>query len=204
MKFHKLFKQLGIAIILVALAQTGGYAIDDIWGGFGIAEDAAKPKNSDSGNKYPANLTPSRINQDLQATNDTDHRTIKGIEFYGLNSVSQEELLEKIQMKEGGTYSKEILQADLRTIYETGYFTEKMKAIPSRNDDGSVTVKIVVEENIPVKDFTIEGNSVISIEDILAQLEEMKGKPQNIAKLNEAIAKIQDLYNAKRLYSLSN
>lgn len=197
MKFHKLFKQLGIAIILVALAQTGSYAIDDIWGGLGIAEDAAKPKNSDSGNKYPANLTPSRINQDLQATNDTDHRTIKGIEFYGLNSVSQEELLEKIQMKEGGTYSKEILQTDLRTIYETGYFTEKMKAIPSRNDDGSVTVKIVVEENIPVKDFTIEGNSVISVEDILATLNDMKGKPQNIAKLNQAIAQIQELYNSK-------
>ena len=103
MKFHNIIKQLGIAIVLVALAQTGSYAVDDIWGGFGLAEDTVKQDAGDSGsmfgnNKYPANLTPTRINQDISSTNDSDHRTIKGIEFYGLNSVSQEELLEKIQM----------------------------------------------------------------------------------------------------------
>lgn len=203
MRFHKLVKQLGIAIVLVALAQTGSYAVDDIWGGFGLAEDTVKQDNTSSdsmtnqNSKYPTNLTPTRIEQDLSTATDTDHRTIKGIEFYGLNSVSEDEILEKIQMKEGATYSKETLQADLRTIYETGYFTEKMKAIPSRNDDGSITLKIVVEENIPVKDFTIEGNTVISVEDILATLNDMKGKPQNIAKLNQAIAQIQELYNSK-------
>ena len=55
----------------------------------------------------------------------------------------------------------------------------------------------IVEENIPVKDFTIEGNSVVSVEEILATLNDMKGKPQNIARLNEAITKIQDLYMQK-------
>lgn len=89
------------------------------------------------------------------------------------------------------------MQADLKTIYETGYFTEKMKAIPTTNPDGTVSVKIVVEENIPVKDFTIEGNSVISTEDILATLTGMKGKPQNITQLNIAISKIQELYQEK-------
>ena len=29
-------------------------------------------------------------------------------------------------------------------------------------------LKLVLEENIPVKDFTVEGNSVVPIEDILA------------------------------------
>ena len=72
-----------------------------------------------------------------------------------------------------------------------------MKAIPTTNGDGTVSVKIVVEENIPVKDFTIEGNSVISTEDILATFDGMKGKPQNIAQLNVAISKIQELYNTK-------
>ncbi|MFT8029288.1 POTRA domain-containing protein, partial [Salmonella enterica subsp. enterica serovar Enteritidis] len=87
---------------------------------------------------------------------DNEKRTIKNIEFYGLNSISPQELTDKMQMKEGVEYSRELLQSDLKVIYETGYFTEKMKAIPSKNDDGTVTVKIVVEENIPVKDFTVE------------------------------------------------
>ena len=211
MKFHKIIRQLGIAIILVALTQIGSYAIDDIWGGLGLSEDAVQYDNSNNSNvfdqysqqtnssdkQYPTNLTAPRIDQDMHSNNDADHRTIRGIEFYGLNSISQEELMQKIQMKEGAVYSKETLQSDLRSIYETGYFTEKMKAIPSKNDDGSVTIKIVVEENIPVKDFTIEGNTVVSVEDILATLNDMKGKPQNIAKLNQAIAQIQELYTSK-------
>ena len=128
---------------------------------------------------------------------DKEKRTIKKIEFYGLNSITPQELLEKMQMKEGGEYTRETLQSDLKTIYETGYFTEKMKAIPSKNDDGTVTVKVVVEENVPVKDFTVEGNTVVPIEDILATLNDMKGKPQNITKLNAAISQIQELYTSK-------
>ncbi len=126
-----------------------------------------------------------------------ENKTIKNIEFYGLNSVPQSEITDKMQMKAGEEYTREKMQADLKTIYETGYFTEKMKAIPTTNPDGTVSVKIVVEENIPVKDFTIEGNSVISTEDILATLTGMKGKPQNITQLNIAISKIQELYQEK-------
>jgi len=205
-----------MAALLVSFIQSGGYALDEIWGGMGLTDEAVQYQNETntifdkyskpdkdsklpdySEKKYPTNLSYPDAYQSTVMNSDSDHRTIRGIEFYGLNSVSQEELVEKLQMREGKEYSRDILQQDLRTIYETGYFTEKMKAIPSKNDDGSVTVKIVVEENIPVKDFTVEGNTVVPIEDILATLNDMKGKPQNIAKLNHAIAKIQELYQDK-------
>lgn len=126
-----------------------------------------------------------------------NQKTIKEIEFYGLNSLPKDEILSQMKMKEGEPYSREDMQNDLKAIYDTGYFSEKMKAIPTDNPDGTVSIKIVVEENIPVKDFTIEGNTVIPTEDILNELEDMKGKPQNIVKINQAIAKIQDLYIQK-------
>ena len=63
-----------------------------------------------------------------------------------------------------------------------GYFTENMRAIPVNNSDGSITLKIVVTENAPVTDFTIEGNTVISTDEILSYLLPMKGKPQNISE----------------------
>ena len=209
-------KKLLISIIAGVLVQTSVYAVDDVWGGMGLTDEAVQYNNSYANTvfdkytnysnseqpkyaldeaKYPANLSSQSANSDGTANN--QNAVIKNIEFYGLNSVPQSELLDKLQMKVGGTYSREMLQSDLKTIYETGYFTEKMKAIPSKNDDDTVTIKIVVEENIPVKDFTVEGNTVISIEDILAQLDGMKGKPQNIAKLNTAIANIQELYTSK-------
>jgi len=202
-----------LAVMLTGIIQISGYAVDDVWGGMGLTEDAVQ-QNSNYANtvfdkytnysqtpapkvnngQYPTDLSDQK--NTVSAT-DTEKRTIQKIEFYGLNSVSQDELLEKMQMKQGETYSRDMLQADLKTIYETGFFTEKMKAIPSKNDDGSVTVKIVVEENLPVKDFTVEGNTVIPVEDILAVLSDMKGKPQNITQLNAAIAQIQELYNSK-------
>lgn len=207
-----------LTFALAAFIQTGSYAIDDVWGGMGFTEDAVNYDNSYSNTvfdkytkpqetetqkedsspfRYPANLTSPEFAADPVPILDSDHRTIRTIEFYGLNSVSQDEITQRMQMKEGNEYTRSSLQEDLRSIYETGYFTEKMKAVPSKNDDGSVTIKIVVEENIPVKDFTVEGNTVVSIEDILDILNDMKGKPQNIAKLNAAIAQIQELYISK-------
>lgn len=145
--------------------------------------------------KYPTDLSSQSSSGNTSL--DKENKTIKNIEFYGLNSIPPQELLEKMQMKQGSEYTRSKMQSDLKTIYETGYFTEKMKAIPSVNGDGTVSIKIVVEENIPVKDFTIEGNTVIPTEDILATFNGMKGKPQNISLINQAIAQIQDLYSSK-------
>lgn len=205
-------KKLVFAAILVLLSQNSSFAVDDVWGGMGISDDSIQYNNDYANTVFEKYTTPSNnqtpdistkqypTNLSTQATTSSvskENKTIKNIEFYGLNSVPQSEITDKMQMKAGEEYTREKMQADLKTIYETGYFTEKMKAIPTTNPDGTVSVKIVVEENIPVKDFTIEGNSVISTEDILATLTGMKGKPQNITQLNIAISKIQELYQEK-------
>lgn len=216
MKFH-ISKKLLSAIILVLLTQTSSFSADDVWGEMGLMDDAVK-SNTDYANtifdkytsytenqnsntpdytqgKYPTDLSSQSSSGNTSL--DKENKTIKNIEFYGLNSIPPQELLEKMQMKQGSEYTRSKMQSDLKTIYETGYFTEKMKAIPSVNGDGTVSIKIVVEENIPVKDFTIEGNTVIPTEDILATFNGMEGKPQNISLINQAIAQIQDLYSSK-------
>ena len=124
-------------------------------------------------------------------------RYLKKVEIHGTNVVSPELILEKLNLKNGDAYDRDAVQNGLRNVYSMGYFTEKMRAIPVNNSDGTVTLKIILEENAPVTDFTIEGNTVVSTEEILAPLLPMKGKPQNITQLNEAIAKIQNIYNSK-------
>lgn len=208
----KLTKKFLLTAALVLVTQTICLAVDDVWGDMGISEEALKPNTHsntvfDKYTNYSDNKTleikngeyPTDLSSGTFSNNpiEKEKKLIKEIEFYGLNSVAEQEIREKMQMQNGGEYSRDLLQTDLKMIYETGYFTEKMKAIPTTNDDGTVTVKIVVEENIPVKDFTIEGNTVISTEDILATFDGMKGKPQNIARLNIAISQIQELYNSK-------
>ena len=122
---------------------------------------------------------------------------IKDIEIHGNNVVDANIILNSITQKKGDVFNRESVQADLKNIYALGFFSEKMRAIPVNNPDGTITLKIILEENTPVTDFTIEGNTVVSTEEILSYLIDMKGKPQNISKLNEAIAGVQQCYASK-------
>ncbi len=119
---------------------------------------------------------------------------IKDIQIQGANNVSNELIRRQMQLQHGSPYSRDMLMLDLKNIYEMGYFTENMKALPTSNSDGTVSIQIVVEENAPVTDFTIEGNTVVSTEEILDVLFPLKGQPQNIGMLNQAIAEVQKLY----------
>ena len=143
------------------------------------------------------NNTPTETATVKKTNKTSDKKTIKTIEILGNNVIDKSLILQQMKLQEGDTYSRELIQRDLKAIYQLGYFTENMKAIPVNNSDGSITLKIVLEENAPVTDFTIEGNTVISTDEILTYLLPMKGKPQNISEINEAIAKIQDCYSSK-------
>lgn len=183
-----------------------------------LEQQLVLPKNNDAEQTAPATEAPADIftppeeqNYDYSRLNLTDtnetpavsrttakgDKYIKDIEIHGTNVVEPEVILTSIKQKKGEIYNREIVQQDLRNIYQLGYFSEKMRAIPVNNPDGTITLKIILEENAPVADFTIEGNTVVSTEEILAYLVDMKGKPQNIAKLNEAIANIQQCYASK-------
>ena len=173
------------------------------------AEEAEQPislPESDSGQQSPQNSPNLNYGYSQFEENETpavsrassrSEKYIKDIEIHGTNVISPDVILSSLKQKKGEIYSRDIVQEDLRNIYQMGYFSEKMRAIPVNNPDGTITLKIILEENAPVTDFTIEGNTVVSNEEILSYLIDMKGKPQNIAKLNEAIEKIQMCYASK-------
>ena len=178
------------------------FAFGDFWGKKSIDPDvqekqeieqiqeAAPQETSSAPTELHAESTP-------QEAVSKEEKIIKDIELYGLNALNPEDILAKMTLQKGSAYSRDIVQTDLKAIYQLGYFSENMKAIPVNNPDGTVTLKIILEENLPVKDFTIEGNTVVSTEEILNCLLPMKGKPQNIAQINEAIYDIQEVYSSK-------
>lgn len=168
----------------------------NFWGNKKNAEvhDLQKPSATQTSVE---NIIPTETATVKKSNSTSDKRTIKNIEILGNNVIDKSLILQQMKLQEGDTYSRELIQRDLKAIYQLGYFTENMKAIPVNNSDGSITLKIVLEENAPVTDFTIEGNTVISTDEILTYLLPMKGKPQNIAEINDAIAKIQDCYSSK-------
>ncbi len=163
---------------------------------FAVASSAAWADNIQASTTAPLQQTVTKeqgnINTNTQAT-----VYIKDIQILGNNVIKTEYILNRMQVHKGDVYDRSLIQGDLKNIYQMGYFTDKMKAIPVENKDGSITLKIILEENAPVTDITIDGNSVISTDEILSILEPLKGTPQNINEINDAIQKIQDGYASK-------
>ncbi len=132
-----------------------------------------------------------------EPTTKIENAYINDIEILGANIVKPEYILKKIALKKGVLYDKEVMQQDLKTIYKLGYFTERMKAIPVKNPNRTISLKIILEENVPVTDFTIEGNEVVATEEIMRYLLPLKGKPQNISEINNAMERINECYYSK-------
>ncbi len=122
---------------------------------------------------------------------------IREIEVYGNNLISRDFILENIGTKAGYIYDKKTVKNDLNKLYQTGYFTQKIKAVPIRHDDNNVTLRVVVEENPPITGFTLEGNTIIADGEILNILQPLEGMPQNINTINQAIEQIQEMYSIK-------
>ena len=157
----------------------------------------AEVNQTDAQIQPAVNITPTSPNTNNSKKAPKGTVYIKDIEVVGTNVIKPEYVLNRLQIQRGDEYSRDIIQNDLKHIYQMGFFTEKMKAIPIENSDGSITLKIVLEENTPVTDFTIDGNTVVSTDEILNFLKPLQGEPQNISDINESIQKIQDYYTSK-------
>ncbi len=129
--------------------------------------------------------------------NDSDLVYIKEVEILGNNLLDANYIKEQIDSKEGYQYIRSNVSNDLRTLYNTGFFTQNLRALPIKIDENNVKLRIIVEENPPVAGFGIVGNNSISNNEIMKILDRYKGLPQNILSINNAINEIQELYSAK-------
>ena len=129
--------------------------------------------------------------------------TISKVKILGLKSLSPELILSKIDSQEGSLFNNDILQRDLQKIYATGYFTDEMSVEPELKDDGTVELTYTLKENIIVSDVSIIGNTVISTMELSPFVISMKGKPQNLYAINNAIEGITNTYHDKG-YILAN
>lgn len=122
--------------------------------------------------------------------------TISKISIEGNKLIQADKIKESMVIRPGSIYSKSTLKDDLRRIYDMGYFTEKIRAVPVSTSDG-VVLRIVVQENAPVTGVHIEGNTLINDSELQAIFAGQTGLPQNIGQLNESIEKVEKLYADK-------
>ncbi|MCD8024237.1 MAG: BamA/TamA family outer membrane protein [Candidatus Gastranaerophilales bacterium] len=135
--------------------------------------------------------------EDLYYNGEDNLVYVKTLEIMGNNMVDTAFIKGIVTSKEGHIYDRKTVTHDLNNLYATGYFTQNIRAVPIRLDDGNMRLRIVVEENPPVTGFTIIGNDSVPSADIKKILEPLEGSPQNIIELNRSIEHIQELYSAR-------
>ena len=72
-----------------------------------------------------------------------------------------------------------------------------MSVEPVLNPDDTVSLVFTVEENIPVSDVKLEGNTVYPTEELAPYISRLKGLPQNLIEINNAIDNITKHYHEK-------
>ena len=109
----------------MALYPLNGMASDDLWNidGMNVDTAAIETKRIAEENETPA----------VSRTKTGGNKYIKDIEIHGTNVVEPEVILTQIKQKKGEIYDRDTVQEDLRNIYNVGYFSEKMRAIPVNN-----------------------------------------------------------------------
>jgi outer membrane protein insertion porin family len=122
--------------------------------------------------------------------------TINKISIEGNKLITGDKIKDTMVIRPGSLYSKTMLKEDLRRIYDMGYFTEKIKAVPVATSDG-IVLRIVVQENAPVTGVHIDGNTIVDDNELQAIFASQTGMPQNIGQLNESIEKVEKLYAEK-------
>ncbi len=137
-------------------------------------------------------IDPEQLNIQQNRTYD-EAITIKDIQIRGNSLVSKEKILNEMNIKPGVKFNRDSIKNELKNIYNMGYFTERIKAIPEADPSG-ITLHVEVEENVPVTGFNLTGNDVIKSEEIMPALENQVGLPQNITLINGSINLIEKLY----------
>lgn len=136
---------------------------------------------------------------DTEYTQDNENTAvyIQQVEILGNNIIETSFIEQQISSKEGYLYDRKSISKDLNNLYKTGHFTQNIRAVPLKTEEGGIRLRIIVEENPPIKGFTVEGNNTVATKEIMNILLKYEGQPQNILSINSAIEQIQEMYSIK-------
>lgn len=194
MKFINIKSKIAISLLYTALGTViPTYAIDEF--------RPPIPENKSQYNVFENEQNVPDINTAPEKQNNTkklkNSPVISSVKIEGNKIIKNSEIMNAMKMKVGDVYSPESIQKGLTEIYNTGWFTERMRAIPVKDENNNIVLKIYVEENKPITEFMITGNSVVSSGEIEELLSPLENQPQNLTTLNAAVEKVEELYSSK-------
>jgi outer membrane protein insertion porin family len=124
---------------------------------------------------------------------------IASIEIQGVNTLDPDVILLRLRMQEGDIFEPEMLNEELRRIFDLGYFDDvrfQVEETPQGRE-----ILIVVEEKPLIQNINVQGASKIKEKDVLEALTTRTGSVVNPRMISEDLARIRELYRGKGYYN---
>ena len=110
-------------------------------------------------------------------------------------AVSTAVILSKIKTKVGDTFSQDVLNDDLKRLYNIGFFTD-ISIDVSDYEDG-IAVTFIVEEKPLIRDIHFKGNKSIRSELLKREMASKEGAMFDAGRLSQDITAIKRFYEKK-------
>ena len=117
------------------------------------------------------------------------------VEYTGPASISKERILAQMRTKVGQLYSNEIVQEDIKALYETGYI-RNVRIFAQPQGDG-VKVIVAVQTNAILREIEINGAERVKPKRLRKEMKVRLNQAVNEQALEEARQKIIEVYQGK-------
>ncbi|MBV2169534.1 MAG: outer membrane protein assembly factor BamA, partial [Bdellovibrio sp.] len=124
--------------------------------------------------------------------------TIKKIEVSGNRKIEKDAILAKILSKTGEAYSAQHIREDVEALFKLGFFNNIEVDRQVSGKDVVLTYKVL--EKPSIVEIAYEGNSEVKSEDIGDATGIKAYQLLNMAKVKEAVEKVQKLYEDKGFF----
>ncbi|PWT95321.1 MAG: hypothetical protein C5B53_11545 [Candidatus Melainabacteria bacterium] len=123
--------------------------------------------------------------------------TVDEVKIEGNRLVSTEDIMGVVKTKRGDKFDRDQVLQDLKAINSMGYFDDRNLQVVPELTTGGVLLKIRVQENAPITEFSFQGNQVLSTDEISKAFAGQLGKPQNLNDLSSAVDKVEQAYHER-------
>ncbi|TFB08763.1 outer membrane protein assembly factor [Candidatus Atribacteria bacterium MT.SAG.1] len=117
---------------------------------------------------------------------------ITAIVIQGNENISIDLIISQIASNLGDVFSKENMEKDMKAVYDLGYFKDVKIKLESFRDGYKVV--FVVVENLPIKEISIEGNTIVSEEEMREVMVLREGQIFSQKILKNDLDRISQLY----------
>jgi len=114
------------------------------------------------------------------------------VDVEGNKRVAAEDIRAAVSSREGGFYDTAIIAADVRSLYDLGYFDDIR--VDRQDDAGGVVITFIVDEKPAISEVVLDGYDEVDEDDILEVMDIEENSILSVPKIKKNVQKIQDLY----------